>query len=367
MRHGLGLPEPEARTGLAAHDFAQLANAPEVVMTRSAIRDGAPTVASRWLWRLETLARATGDASVLGPAAARDPRRWARTLDAPRKPVRLRPPAPRPPVAARPTRISFTEVERLIRDPYAVYARRVLGLEPLESPGALADAAQRGTAVHDAIEAFADGGDATALLKLLDVKLREAGFTGVRRRTERARLAASAEKYVAWNAARHDAGFKAYREVRGAHDMGGVILSGRADRIDVRGGVAQVIDFKTGAPPTASQVNTGLSPQLTLEAAILAKGAFDRDANKTIPALPTDALIYWRFGGSDPGEVRVKLDDDVMAKAAETLDALAELLARYANPAMAYRSKPRAQFANTWSDYDHFARRAEWADVEDEE
>ena len=367
-RRDLGLPEPEARTGLAAHDFAQLANAPEVVMTRSAIRDGAPTVASRWLWRLETLARATGDAGVLAPAADRDPRRWARAIDAPPKPVRVRAPAPRPPLTARPTRISFTEVERLIRDPYAVYARRVLGLEPLDSPGASANAAQRGTAVHDAIEAFADGSDAAALLRVLDTKLAEAGFTGVRRRTERVRLAASAEAYIAWNDARRDAGFKAYREVRGAYDLGGgVALSGRADRIDVRAGLAQVIDFKTGAPPTALQVNSGLAPQLTLEAAILAKGAFDRDADKTIPATPSDALIYWRFGGGEPGEVRVRLDDDVMQTAVEALGELTALLARYADPGMAYRSKPRAQFANTWSDYDHFARRAEWADVEDEE
>ena len=367
MRGGLGLPAPEARTGLAAHDFAQLANAPEVVMTRSAIRDGAPTVASRWLWRLETLARATGDASVFAPAAAHDPRLWARALDAPLRPVRIGAPAPRPPVAARPKRISFTEVETLIRNPYAIYARRVLGLEGLDPPGMLAGAVQRGTAVHNAIEMFADGRDPRELLDLLDRVLEEAGFTDVRRRTERVRMAASVEAYIAWNTARRDAGFKAYSEVRGAYAIGGgVTLSGRADRIDVRGGVAQVIDFKTGAPPSARQVNSGLSPQLTLEAAILAKGAFNRDADKIIPPTPTDALIYWRFGGSEPGETRPGLDDDVMTKAAETLGELAALLARYANADMAYRSKPRAQFANTWSDYDHFARRAEWADVEDE-
>src|SRR5262249_21921715 len=53
MRARLGLPSLDARIGLAAHDFAQLASAPRIVLTRSLKRDGSPSIASRWLWRLE--------------------------------------------------------------------------------------------------------------------------------------------------------------------------------------------------------------------------------------------------------------------------------------------------------------------------
>ena len=127
-----------------------------------------------------------------------------------------------------------------------------------------------------------------------------------------------------------------------------------------------MIDFKTGQPPSAPQVNSGLTSQLTLEAAILARGAFNVDPRNAVAATPTDALVYWQFGGSAPGETRIRTDAEVMVKATEALDALGALLARYASPQQPYLSKPRAQFANTWSDYDHFARRAEWADVEDE-
>ena len=42
-------------------------------------------------------------------------------------------PSPTPPFEARPKRFSVTEIETLRRDPYAVYARRILGLEPIES------------------------------------------------------------------------------------------------------------------------------------------------------------------------------------------------------------------------------------------
>jgi ATP-dependent helicase/nuclease subunit B len=35
MREGLGLPPPERRVGLSAHDFAQAACAPEVFLVHS--------------------------------------------------------------------------------------------------------------------------------------------------------------------------------------------------------------------------------------------------------------------------------------------------------------------------------------------
>jgi len=135
MRARMGLPTPERRIGLAAHDFAQAACAPEVVLIHSERRGGQPAVMSRWLWRLETLARGAGLAL---------PRRheilaWARDLDAPlaEPPESLTPaprPAPRPPVEVRPIELPVTEVERLVRDPYAVYGRRILGLRRLDRP-----------------------------------------------------------------------------------------------------------------------------------------------------------------------------------------------------------------------------------------
>src|SRR5690606_37351807 len=60
MRRTLGLPPPERRVGLAAHDFAQAACAPDVVLLHAERREGAPAVKSRWLWRLETLASGAG-------------------------------------------------------------------------------------------------------------------------------------------------------------------------------------------------------------------------------------------------------------------------------------------------------------------
>ena len=42
------------------------------------------------------------------------------------------PPRPTPPRAARPTFLSVTEIESWLRDPYTIYARRILRLRALD-------------------------------------------------------------------------------------------------------------------------------------------------------------------------------------------------------------------------------------------
>ena len=161
LRRQLGLPSPEAQVGLAAHDFQQAAGAREVVLTR-AIRDAeAPTVASRWLLRLENLLAGLPPEGPEALAAARARgARWLALADrvaAPEASVPpARRPAPRPPAAARPARLSVSDVDRLVRDPYAVYARKVLGLRPLDPPGRKADPLTRGNAIHAALDAFVE-------------------------------------------------------------------------------------------------------------------------------------------------------------------------------------------------------------------
>jgi ATP-dependent helicase/nuclease subunit B len=253
----------------------------------------------------------------------------------------------------------------LIRDPYAVYARRVLGLDVLDPPGAEPSHRERGTATHTALEHFGDGDDVRVLMALIDRNLAAAGFDAARRAVEQGRLREAAQTYVVWNSARRAAGIAAVRETLGDLDLGGGHkLVGRADRIDVLPeGALEVIDFKTGSVPSPGQVESGLSPQLTLEGAVAMRGAF-----QNVPALPVTALAHWRFAGSNVGDQGASLKSKGVVEASEeALARLKTLLARYDDPAQAYYSKPRVQFAKTYADYDHFARRAEWADVEGDE
>ncbi len=110
IRHELGLPGLERRIGLAAHDLASALGGRQVLVT-CAPRARAPAVASRFWLRLEAM---TG-----GLTRAPHPKRWAQALDRPDAHRPAEQPAPNPPIALRPDRISVTEVDRLKADPFA--------------------------------------------------------------------------------------------------------------------------------------------------------------------------------------------------------------------------------------------------------
>ena len=162
MRAEIGLPPPERRIGLAAHDFALCLAAPRVIVARAEKREGTPTVASRWLQRLRGASRRGGDGRSSGRAATlMSSSRATSTASSISASGRSRPPNPQPPVPARPRRLSVTEIETLVRDPYAIYAKHVLKLEPLDPLGMAPDYALRGSLIHEALGKFvADAGHA---------------------------------------------------------------------------------------------------------------------------------------------------------------------------------------------------------------
>ena len=97
------------------------------------------------------------------------------------------------------------------------------------------------------------------------------------------RVEAGLDDALAFEMARRELGVEIHVEESGAWSFeladGSMFrLTGVADRIEVNGdGTATVFDYKTGAPPSNKQVLTGFAPQLTLEAAMIAAGAFEND------------------------------------------------------------------------------------------
>ncbi|MBM3612557.1 MAG: double-strand break repair protein AddB, partial [Alphaproteobacteria bacterium] len=261
MRMAAGLLPPERRIGLAAHDFTLAAAAPEVVLTR-AVRDAeAQTVPSRWLNRLTNLLggmAAQGGEEALGAMRARG-RGWlllAATLVAPVAPVpRARRPSPCPPVAVRPRHLSVTEITTLIRDPYAIYARHVLRLRPLDPLRPEPDALRRGTVLHRILEGFlrarvagesAEAAEARLIARAREVLAEEVPWPSARS-LWLARIARAAPHVIAHDRAL--GGVPAIIETRGTLAVGetGVMLTGRPDRIDiVPGRGAIVTDYKSG-------------------------------------------------------------------------------------------------------------------------
>jgi ATP-dependent helicase/nuclease subunit B len=376
MRETLGLPPPERRMGLSAHDFAQAAAAPEVILLHAGRREGAPAVESRWLWRLEVLVKGADHCLP----SRQDALAWARRLEGPvsAPPASLSPaarPAPTPPLAARPRSMSVTRVETWVRDPYAVYARDILRLRPLAPPDQQVDAMARGSAFHAAFERFArdhpeqlpEGAEALFEAILVE-ELEAAGVHETRMARERA-LAGNVAPWILQFENTRRAGARLLVEQSGEMVFtapgGDFHLTARADRIEHRGEVADILDFKTGAPPSAPQMKSGLAPQLTLTGAILAAGGF-ADAGTATPG----QLVYVRVsGGRIPGRV------DIRAEAAEgealsqtALAGLKRRIAWFDEPETPYLSWAIPQFMARWSgDYDHLARVWEWAVIGDAE
>ena len=368
MRTLAGLPPPERRIGLSAHDFAQAACAPDVVLLHTERRGGAPAVASRWLWRLRTLAEGAG-AQPPGRPELLD---WARALDAPIAPappsLRTAPrPRPTPPVALRPTELPVTAIETWVRDPYAVYARRILGLRRLERPDEPVEARIRGTAIHKAFERFAleHEGDVSAagaaFAALLIEELAAAGMSDASLARERA-LAVNVAPWVVAFERRRRPGARLLIEQSGRHTFatprGGFTLTAKADRIELRDDGADIIDFKTGSAPTRPQVESGLSPQLTLTAAILHNAGFE-----DVGATPPRQLVYVRVTGRrEPGIENVRAEGaDSVALAAAALSGLKRRTAAFDRLETPYVSWAAPQFIGRFAgDYDHLARLWDW-------
>ncbi|MFO1131588.1 MAG: double-strand break repair protein AddB [Hyphomicrobiales bacterium] len=365
MRDVLEMKQPESQIGQTAHDFVQALGNTEVKLLWSRRLGDAPGTPSRWLHRLLMI---LGTAK-LKPAESAWPS-YARRLSEPVTVTPVAMPKPRPAVDLRPRSLSVTRIERLIRDPYAIYARFILGLEPVKPLSSLPDPARRGTIFHAAIGDFltrypvALPADAAAELERCgEQQFRQIedypGLLSFWRPRFRRIAAWLAEQEPLWR----DGVARVVAERGGAIAfpvMGQEFtLNCRVDRIDLMAdGSARIVDFKTGGVPSLKEVDVGLAPQLTLQAAILARGGF-----KDVDARQTGQVWYVKLSGGTPaGEVDElgKLSRPVMELAELHLAELQKLLVRYASIEQPYYPRTIMRKEDDPSDYDHLSRFQEW-------
>ncbi len=365
LRDRAGLLLPERRIGLAAHDFQQAVNAPEVWLTRARRSDDAETVVSRWLNRLTNLLNGLPDQG--GPEALAGMRargaHWLTLSDrleaAERQTPAIRP-SPRPPVAARPRRLSVTEIKTLIRDPYAIYARHVLRLRPLDPLFRAPDALLRGIVVHKVLETFvrdtATGTVALTPEALMDTARRILGAEvpwPIAQRLWLARLEHVAGWFIAHEVDRQDNATPIAFEAKLSADLKplGFTLTGKADRIDRDAdGALLIYDYKTGAPPSEAQQKR-FDKQLLLEAAAAEQGGF-----ATLGPSPVAGAVFIGLARS-PKEVPAPLDDEPPARIwAE----FGELIAGYLSPTQGFTARRALFKEGETGDYDQLARFGEW-------
>ncbi|MGB7431248.1 MAG: double-strand break repair protein AddB [Ahrensia sp.] len=366
QKNAMGMEPPERRIGLSAHDFQMAMGQGDLVLARTLRSDGAPTVASRWWQRLTTLAgkqatelmKARGQ-RLLSLGAQANEAKWQKP--APR-------PAPKPPLSMRPRSLSVTQVETLKNDPYAIFAKKILKLTPVDPMIRDPDASDRGQLFHAILEmALTEGIDfaaADAADKLRAVGERcfkDEGLPPEIFAFWWPRFEALIEPLIAWERERGKTVVERHAElsVRPTPvDDTGVSLTGRADRIDLRiDGLLDIIDYKTGTTPATKAVEKLQEAQLTLEAALAQRGAFTE-----VGPRDTHRLTYLKLGSR--GEVEAKpdialsQDADLAGKAWANL---VTLLDRFNDEDHPYLSQARPKKSNYAGDYDHLARVLEWS------
>jgi ATP-dependent helicase/nuclease subunit B len=368
MRRALGLDPPERRIGLNAHDFAQALGATEVILTRATKVAGAPTVASRFMQRMAALAGTPWNGVLERGQRYLD---LARALDHPAEVKPASRPAPKPPRAARPTKLPVTAIEDWLRDPYTIYAKHILRLYPFDAVDTPPGARDRGTIIHGAVGEytmrFAQSAPADPLAELFALGRKHfaplADYPEARAfwwpRFERI-----ARWFAVWDIERRDQADALYAEIRGelTFPVGERVftLTGIADRIErLKDGSHAILDYKTGQTRTEKQVRTGLAPQLTLEAAILRAGKFGE-----LTAGSVSEIAYVALKGGEPAGNQTTIDfkeGTPDSQADRALAKLKEIAVTFEDQTKPYLSLLHPMWTTHYGDYDHLARVKEWS------
>ena len=352
VRANLGMPTQDTRIGLAAQDFASALGAPEVLITRAKRDSKSPTVASRFLLRLDAIS--TG--------LPRDTRleRLTRALDDPGPARPVEKPEPCPPAEQRPDKISVTAVDRLKADPFAFYAQAILKLRSIEPVDADHTAAWKGTAVHEVFQQWLqqDRCDPEKLRARAERLLKQEAIHPMLRALWAPRLLEA----IDWAA-----DIERQNQIEGRHPLAaeadgeaivaGVTVYGRADRIDVLPDrTLAIVDYKTGQPPSYKAVNEGFALQLGLLGLIGRAGGF-KDASGD-----PEIFEYWslaRYRGKFGRLMRPDKDMQPGQFLEHAYANFAEAVQKWLTGSQPFTAKLNPAYA-PYGDYDQLMRLEEW-------
>jgi ATP-dependent helicase/nuclease subunit B len=269
----------------------------------------------------------------------------------------------------RPTQLSVTRIETLRRDPYAIFAERILKLTPLPPIDPRVGPREIGDVWHEMLQQYSQQATVGDTPEARLTGIAEQSFAPLNadpafRALRWPRIVEGLSKFLEFDAERRELASRIWVELKGElqivlSDTSTFTLTARADRIErlLEGGAA-VIDYKTGTPPSDREIQVGFAPQLTLEAAMLARGAF-----KDVGPVGAATAIYFKIGGADGGRARaLKFKDATFEEIVESHFAgLKALLEQFADETTPYLSRPFPKFIARGSDYDHLARVKEWS------
>lgn len=373
MRLKAGLEPPERMQGLAAHDFAQAMGNGAVILTYANRVGASPALPSRLVQRLDAFAGSAAGAAMRARGqgwitAAQEIDAVASWSGAPR-------PAPNPPAHLRPRSLSVTEIETLMRSPYDLYAKYVLGLRRLDALGETPDGRDRGNVVHAIFARFVEEGydpaapDALAqMMAIANTEFATLEILGERKDLWLRRFETAARQFIDYECERAPLVRRRHAEVDGKWVLPlvePVTIRGRADRVDeLRDGTLEIMDFKTGSPPDKASMRGFEAPQMPVEALMAAAGAMDKIAPAEASALTYVKIAlgpeaFRPSGFATPDEMSLM---ELAEEVGRRMHGHIELFLLRDTPLPA-RLLPLStqRFAGA---YDHLARVAEWTAVD---
>ena len=376
-RTQLGLPDRHWRIALSAHDFIMAAASSEVMITRSFVTDGAPNQASRWLARLDAVVAAAGLSAYLDKQIPV----WMKAVNARKIPKIVEPigrPEPKPTIAQRPSQISATDFDQWITDPYGFYVKKILKIrqkKPIDEPPSVA---LKGALIHDIIAKFSaryptgelpdDAG--YQLQKIAEQFLLKWSNDTYIDLFWRQKFSVILNWFLKEEDRRRDENFRLVVEKDGSLELSIgqrlILVTARADRIELhQGNNYQIIDYKSGNPPSKLAVSSGRAVQLLVEAAILLKGGY----NLSDEPVQDIELFYWHLKGRLT--VPAKIDDVTPYDfdMATIFNQLFKLVQSFENEEQPYLSEPNLAQRPKFSEVRHLARIKEWRafEVNDDE
>lgn len=369
MKKDFGFDQPEKQIGVLALDLANLLGAKNVWLTRSKMNAGNPTIKSRWWMRLETILLALErqkqemiDVNMI---------MLAKSLDEPSSYTKIEAPAPKPPVSARPRKMSASAFEKLLRDPYSVYAEYILSLKPLDDLEKNIDVRDFGNIVHGVLDRFGKEYPTTypenaekILLKMLENVLYDLKIANDKKIFWYPKVIKMIQWFINNEKDYRKEVLKVHNEIWGSFSIdnlpaGKFEIYAKADRVDeLVGGKVNIIDYKTGRARTVNEVKKGYAPQLPIEALIASKGGFD-GINREVEV---DRLMYWKLG-----DKIVNIDEGINDILQATYSHITEVINLFDFESTGYLSRPNPKAVLEYSDYEHLARVKEWSVKDDGE
>ena len=300
---------------------------------------------------------------------------WARARDhVGASAARIAAPEPRPPVALRPRKLSRLAHRDLARQPLRDLRARHPAARAAAAARRRADAALRGSIVHEALSRFASAvsralpADAEREL----VAIARDVLAGYAAHRARRRLLAAALRALRRLVRRDRAGAPRRRVARSSpRSQGKLVLdgAGRAVHADRARRPHRRRRRRRSSSPTTrparcrttQRVIAGSAPQLPLEAAIaLGEAGFAKCRQRTRRRPALHPRLRRRAARRGARRRRATTSPRSPTHA---LDGLARLIARFDDAATPYARCAASRFAYDYDDYAHLARVAEWSAV----